>query len=115
MVDLSDARNVLLSGGSPSSDTGHTSEVENTSVGDTATWSRGVCLTGNVVVLVPGHSAAAVVLLQGGLAAAAHRDLSRPPGSLDNGLGESSVRATEPTPSSVSYIPIYIHAVYIRE
>ena len=42
---------------------------------------------------MPGHSVASVILLQRGLAATAHGDLPSLLCSLDNSLGECSVRS----------------------
>lgn len=52
-------------------------------------------LTWNIVIFMPGHSAASVILLQRGLATSAHGDLSSPLCSLDNRLWQCSARSTE--------------------
>lgn len=49
-------------------------------------------LTRNVIIFMPGHSAASVIFLQGTLAASAHGDLSSPLCPLHNSFGQCSTR-----------------------
>lgn len=53
---------------------------------------RVVSLTWNVIVFMPRHSAASLILLQCALAATAHGDLSSSLCSFDNSFGERSER-----------------------
>lgn len=100
MVDFSEARKVLVGSSSPSSDT----ETQASQLVLFFIYFFAVILfccldpqlfgslTRNVIIFVPGHSAASVMFLQGTLAASAHGDLSSPLCTLHNSFGQCSRR-----------------------
>lgn len=101
MVDFSEARKVLLGSGSPSSDT-ETQACKVVFFVLQHFFCRlllclppqlFISLTRDVIIFVPGHSAASVIFLQCALAAAAHGDLSSPLCTLHNSFGQCSARS----------------------